>query len=164
MCVVCLGGSALVLIPLFYTNSLSLHLLIAVAGGCGGLSSSGQSGDTRNSKWKIEWNYIPNPNGTWFCNFIPNDMLSNPEITKVCIVIDKPKFSGIYGLVNCGFKSLLCICSSVSDHKQWRVVMATVSDLLKGIKRRKFFEVFLVFLLIKHYFFPLLGYLFSSKL
>lgn len=47
-----------VLIPLSDTNSLSLHLLVAVAGDCEGLSSSDQSGDTRNSKWRIAWHGI----------------------------------------------------------------------------------------------------------
>lgn len=153
MCVAGLGGSAQLLIPLSYTDSLTLHLLTAVAGDCEGLSSSDQSGDTWNSKWRSHgMELYPNPNTTWFCYFISKDMLSNPEITKVCIVIDKPKFRGIYDLVSSGFKSLFCMCSSVSDHKQWSIVMATISDLLKDIKGRKFFKVFLVSLLIKYFF------------
>lgn len=112
-------------------------------------------------KFKMEnslaWNYTPNPSATWFCNFIPNDSLSNTKITKVCIVIDKPEFREIYDLVICGFKSPFCICSSVREYKQRRVMMATVSDLLKDIKGRKFFKVFLVSLLIKHYVFLSVG-------
>ena len=89
------------------------------------------------------WNYTPNPNATWISRFTPEYTLSKLETTKVCIVTDKSKFSSICNLVGCRLKSLFCICRSISDHRQWRFMRATVSDLLKHIKRRKFFKVFL---------------------
>lgn len=51
-------------------------------------------------------------------SFIPKYALLKLEVTKVCIVIDKSRFRRIYNLVSCRLKSLFCICSSVSDHKQ----------------------------------------------
>lgn len=91
----------------------------------------------------MAWNYTPNSNATCISIFIPKYTLLKLEITKVCVITDKSKFRIIYNIASCRLRSLLCICHSVSDHKQWRIMMVTVSDLLKDTEKRKVFKAFL---------------------